>query len=211
MDVITLLQKSSFNPELIRAYAQRQRAQNLLVGELTRLLEPAPEFTKLAIANIETRNLTQAVVESWKQTVASAVDEWARQRMLTAALSEPQRASAEESTKVVTTKEELEAFDTISKLLGPGMPVEFEDTVSYFKIHVAGKRTWVTTRLQLDRKQPIVWVPLPVESVQALSGGRTISTISGWTVVTLDQISDISQLGELLRSAYSTVLTERGG
>ena len=99
-DVITLLQKSQFNPELIRAYAQRQRAQNLLVGELTRLLEPAPEFTKLAVANIETRNLTQAVTESWKAVVASALNEWARQRMLTAALSVPASAPAEAKPEV---------------------------------------------------------------------------------------------------------------
>lgn len=150
-DVITLLQKSSFNPELIRAFAQRQRAQNLLVNELSRLLEPANEFTRLAIANIETRNLTQAVIESWKPVVAGAIDEWARQRMLTAALSEPQTFNADETPKVVTTAEELDAFNLIAKLLGPEAPIEYEDTASYFKVHVAGKRTWVVSRLQLDQ------------------------------------------------------------
>ena len=54
LDVLKLLQKSQFNPELIRAFAQRKRAQNLLLSELTRLLEPSSEFTKLAVANLET-------------------------------------------------------------------------------------------------------------------------------------------------------------
>ena len=118
VDVITLLQKSQFNAELIRTFAQRQRAQNLLVSELTRLLEPASEFTKLAVANIETRNLTQAVTESWKPIVADALNEWARQRMLTAALEPPQASTVESKTEppaVETTAEELEAFATVQQ------------------------------------------------------------------------------------------------
>ncbi|HVJ93856.1 MAG TPA: hypothetical protein VM580_28900, partial [Labilithrix sp.] len=51
-DLFTLLQKTQFNSELIRTFAQRKRNQNLLVQELTRLLEPSPEFTKLAVANL---------------------------------------------------------------------------------------------------------------------------------------------------------------
>jgi hypothetical protein len=208
-DVITLLQKSSFNPELIRAFAQRQRAQNLLVNELTRLLEPASEFTKLAVANIETRNLTQAVVESWKAVVAGAIDEWARQRMLTAALSMPQTADNDDTPKVVTTAEELDAFGLVAKLLGPEAPVECEDTASYFKIHVAGKRTWVVCRLQLGRKQPLLSVPLPAETAAPLAGGRQTSTAGVWTSVVIESVSEISSLRELVRAAYSSVVQER--
>jgi hypothetical protein len=51
---------------LIRTFAEGKHKQNLLLAELTRLLEPAPEFTRLAIANIETRNLTATVLDSWK-------------------------------------------------------------------------------------------------------------------------------------------------
>lgn len=208
-DVITLLQKSSFNPELIRAYAQRQRAQNLLVNELTRLLEPASEFTRLAVANIETRNLTQAVIESWKPVVAGAIDEWARQRMLTAALSEPQSADSGEAPKVVTTAEELDAFGLIAKLLGPEAPIEYEDTASYFKIHVAGKRTWVVSRLQLDRKQPLLSVPVPADKVVPLVGGRQTSTAGIWTSIVLESVSEIASLREVVRVAYTGVVQER--
>jgi len=118
-DVINLLQKSQLNAELIRTFAQQQRAQNFLLSELTRLLEPAPEFTKLAIANLETRNLTHGVTESWKTIVASALNEWARQRMLKAALTTPQTPSQEPKTDEVTvetTAEELTAFETIKRV-----------------------------------------------------------------------------------------------
>jgi hypothetical protein len=211
-DVITLLQKSSFNAELIRAFAQRQRAQNLLVGELSRLLEPAAEFTKLAVANIETRNLTQLVVESSKPIVASALNEWARQRMLTAALSAPQATTTDspDPAKIVTTPEEHEAFEAIAKALGNDLPVAYEDSASYFKIHVAGKRTWVLSRLQLSRKQPLVWVPMSVEQTMPFIGQRSVSTVSGWILVTLDTPREIGELQDLFRAAYAFVLQERG-
>ncbi len=86
-DFLTLLQKSQFKTELVRTLARRQHEHNLLVNELDRLLEPAAEFTRLAIANIETRNLTASVVESWKPVVASAVVEWAKQRRLASVLT----------------------------------------------------------------------------------------------------------------------------
>jgi hypothetical protein len=87
-DFLTLLQKSQFKTELVRTFAQRQHEHNLLVNELARLLEPSAEFTKLAIENIETRNLTANVVESWKPVVASAIGEWAKQRTLASVLTQ---------------------------------------------------------------------------------------------------------------------------
>jgi hypothetical protein len=86
-DFLTLLQKSQFKAELVRTFARRQHEHNLLVNELARLLEPSAEFTRLAIANIETRNLTATVVESWKPVVANAIGEWAKQRTLASVLT----------------------------------------------------------------------------------------------------------------------------
>jgi hypothetical protein len=212
-DVLTLLTKAKFNPELIRTYAQRQREKNLLVGELTRLLEPATEFTRLAIENIETRKLTQAVVDSWKPIVEGALIEWARQRMLTAALSTPAPSNdtSSEGAKVETTPAELAAFAAAKKLLGPERPIAYEDTVSYFKLHLPEKRTWVVARLQLDRRQPYLWVPLPLEKVTPVIGGRQASLVQGWACVSLQDNKDLENLGELLGVAYALVKSGKAG
>lgn len=211
--VIKLLLKSQFNPELIRVYAQRQREQNLLVGELTRLLEPSSEFTKLAVMNIETRNLTQAVVEGWKPVVAGALNEWARQRMLSAALSAPSPSgpdSKTESSKIETTQAELSAFEAIKKILGSDCPIAHEDSVAYFKIHLEEKRTWVFARLQLDRKVPNLWVPLPKDQAELLVPGRQVTLQSGWSVVAIESAAALSELGDLIRAAYAHVKQARG-
>jgi hypothetical protein len=212
-DVITLLQKQQFNAELIRAYGQRKRAQNLLVGELSRLLEPSTEFTKLAVANIETRNLTQAVVDNWKPVVANAIDEWAKQRMLHTVLNAPSAAAApaEDGSKIETTKEELDAFEVVTRLLGKDFPVAYEDSVAYFKIHLPERRTWVMARLQMNRKVPLVWVPLPADEVIPLAGGRDVSTVPGWSQVALDKPGDVASLGDLFRAAYEKVKRAKAG
>jgi hypothetical protein len=211
-DVITLLQKSQFNPELIRTYAQRQRAQSLLVSELNRLLEPAPEFTKLAIANIETRNLTQAVTESWKNIVASALNEWARQRMLTAALEQPEPTVADakgEAARIETTQEELDAFETVKKLLGEANPVAYEDSAAYFKIHIVDRRTWVIARLQLGRKQPLIWFPLTQERVAQLAPGKTTLSRDSWGIVMIQDPSEINELAPIFLEAYQHIKRTR--
>jgi hypothetical protein len=71
------------------------------------------------------------------------------------------------TSKVETTKEELEGFETIKRLLGLERPAAFEDTASYFKIHLVERNTWVFCRLYFDRKRPCVWVPLPLEQTQS--------------------------------------------
>ncbi len=216
LDVLTLLQKSKFNAELIRAYAQRQRAQNLLLSELTRLLEPSSEFTKLAVANLETRNLTAAVVDSWKPIVANAVNEWARQRTLSGVLavpvsSGPSAAADETATKVHTSPAELEAFEAIKRLLGPDRPVAYEDSQAYFKIHLAEKRTWVCARLQLDRKVPLVWVPLSPEQVTPMARGLPVNSSQGWTSLALDSAARVADLKDVLLAAYATTRQTRVG
>ena len=205
LDVISLLHKSQFNPELIRAYAQRQRAQNLLVGEITKLLEPAPEFAKLAIANIETRNLTQVVVESWKPVVANALSEWARQRMLTVALTTPLAPQPEakvNALKTETTSEELQAFETTKEILGPECVIGYEDSAAYFKVHLAGRRTWVFVRFQIGKRQTNIWVPLPQPQAAALTPGRSVTVQSGWSVIALELGAPLTEVADLLRAAF---------
>lgn len=205
LDFLTVLQKSQFNPQLIRAFAEQKRNQNLLLNEISRLLEPSSEFVRLAVSNIETRKLTEGVIESWKPVLASALEAWVKQRMLSMALdpiptSDP---SADASNRIETTQEELDGFATVQSLLGPDRAVAYEDTLSYFKIHLKERYTWVMCRLYLSRKRPLIWVPLPIEEAEPLAGSFPVVTPqTGWTCVSINSHKDIETLGDLLRRAY---------
>ena len=181
------------------------------MAELNRLLEPASEFVRLAVANVETRKLTDKVVEDWKPVLANAISEWARQRILSAVLENPVRSESKPvgevtgGTRIETTQEELAAFEIIRRLLGTNRPVAYEDTVSYFKIHLPERYTWVICRLYLGRKRPLVWIPLPMEHVQALGAGLALSTPqAGWTCATLSATAEIDRLGDLLCMAWDS-------
>lgn len=210
-DFLNLIHKSQFNSQLIRTFAERKHHQNLLVGELTRLLEPSREFVRLAVANIETRKLTDSVVEGWKPVLANAIEEWAKQRMLSIVLSNPPSngvapGGAAEPTppKVETTKEELEGFEAVRTMLGSERSVAYEDTVSYFKVHLAERRTWVICRLYFDRKRPCVWFPLPVEQVRPLTPETLTVTIPqlGWSCVNLEAHKDVDLIADVFRAAW---------
>jgi predicted type IV restriction endonuclease len=216
-DFLTLLQKSQFNPQLIRTFAERKRAQNLLLAELARLLEPSSEFIRLAIANIETRKLTESVVESWRPVLVNAIGEWAKQRTLTAVLeSPPQNAPATSSltepAAIVTTQVELDGLETVRRLLGPDRPVTYEDTLSYFKIHLPERNTWTVCRLYFDRRRPVVWLALPIEQAQPLIQSFPVtSPQQGWSSVSMKAVADLEQLGDALRAAWDYRRAQRSG
>jgi hypothetical protein len=212
VDFLTVLQRSEYNSSLLRTFAQRTRQQNLLVQELARLLEPAPEFTKLAIARIETRNLTAAVVESWKPIVANAIGEWARQRALASVLETQARLSAPpdepQGSKIETTQEELDAFEAVKRLLGPERPIAYEDTVSYFKMHIHERRSAVFCRLLAGRKKPNIWLPMATEKVTPLAASLPVTVPQlGWSCITMSSMADLEKLGDALQAAYDQVKT----
>jgi hypothetical protein len=86
LELLTLLQKSKYEPELLQSLAEKWHKQNVLIEKLSRLLEPSPEFIRLAIADIATRNLTEKVVDSWKPVLDAAIKEWVKQQRLSSVL-----------------------------------------------------------------------------------------------------------------------------
>ena len=203
IDLLTVLHKSQYNPQLIRTFAERNRNRNLLVNELAKLLEPSSELVRLAVANIETRRMTDAVVEGWKPVLASAIEEWARQRTLHLILNPPKQPEAPLADRVVTTQEELKAFEAIKAILGSDRPAGYQDTYSYFKIHLPERQTWAFARVYLDRRAPMMWIGLDYADVKdVVIEGVTIQDADGWIEVPLRSLEDLNLYGDLLKAAW---------
>ncbi|MDX1969894.1 MAG: hypothetical protein SFV23_22160 [Planctomycetaceae bacterium] len=213
-DVLRLLQKAEYNAELIRAYAQRKHRTNQLVSEINRLLEPSSEFVKLAVSSFETRNLTSAVVETWKPIVEGAIEEWARQRTLSIAL----RPAAEDAvaedpvSRVETTQDELDAFALVREVLGSERPVESEDTTAYFKVHLPGQPFWAVCRFFFSRKRKQISVPIPLDRAETLCEGMTprAGGQTGWSVFTIEEFAEIKRLAPALHAAWDGQKSLRG-
>ena len=229
IEFLAVLQRSEYNAGLIRTYAHRTHQHNLLLGELTRLLEPSTEFTKLAITNLETRNLTAAVVEGWKPVLANAISEWAKQRALSSVMDSAQQPRAEANPpapaaapaeaseprqprerKIETTADELAAFAAIQGLLGQERPVVYEDTASYFKIHLPERRHSTVCRLYFRRKTLNVRVPLPKARVVAMvSLPVEADSNEGWSWVTLESAAELPKIADALRAAWDAQRSSR--
>jgi hypothetical protein len=101
VDILTILQKSKFNRQLIRTFAEGKHRQTILVGVLNRLLEPSNEFVRFAIGTgvsesgeaIESGKITEKRIEEWKPILARAIHEWAKQQTLTMVLKPAQEGS----------------------------------------------------------------------------------------------------------------------
>ena len=213
IDFLTLLQKTQFNPQLLRTFAQRRFEQNLLLESLAKLLEPSPEFIRLAIANIETRRLTDTIIQSWKPVIVNAIEEWTKQRMLTMVLSgatQQDGSDLGQAKKVVTTKEELDGFETIKKLLGADRPVAHTDTVSYFKVHFPDRPSRVICRLYFDTKKPRILCPVPISKVESFLATHKVSFPQvGWISIALSDRAELGTLGEILRATYDHQKSEK--
>ncbi|MGD0098833.1 MAG: DUF4268 domain-containing protein, partial [Acidobacteriota bacterium] len=83
-----------YKPELLQTLAERSHQQNLLIEKLSLLLEPSPDFIRLAIKDIETRNLTEKIVENWKPVLEAAIKEWVKQQRLMSVLRDDIVATA---------------------------------------------------------------------------------------------------------------------
>ena len=111
---------------------------------------------------------------------------------------------------VETTVEEMDVYSAIVRLLGAERPVHYQDTSSYFKIHLPEKHSWVIARLKMRGKKSSIHVPLPLEQVQPLIPDLPVAAPGvGWTAVSLSATQDIGRLGEVLRLAWDTKRRER--
>lgn len=203
IDLLTVLHKSQYNPQLIRTFAERNRNRNLLVNELTRLLEPSSDFIRLAITNIETRRVTDSVIDNWKPVLKSAIEEWARQRTLNMVLNPPKAPdTSNQSDRIVTTQEELKTFEAIKECLGESRPISYQDTYSYFKIHLPERNTWAFCRLYLDRRNPIIWLALEKSDLPENNEIQFQVLQDGWIELPYRSISDIANYAQLFQIAW---------
>jgi hypothetical protein len=180
LDFLTLLQKSNFKPHLVRTFAQGKRRRSLLVDELTKLLEPSAEFVKLAVANIETRNLSAKVVEEWTPILANAIQEWVKRRALAMALERTTSGRSSEGDKPDReTPSRVGSGVTLANLIAAGY---LSAPVKLFRRY---KGTLLEATLLLDGAVEYQGQRYPTSSAAAEAARKVITgkrlNTNGWT------------------------------
>ncbi len=208
---LIVIQKSVFNPENIKLFAQNKVKKHLLINELNKLLEPSSEFIKLAVRNIESRQMTANVVDYWKDIVRIAIQEWAKLQNLTNLISQANTTQspnkAIEKNLVITTDEELEVFEIFKSICGDERPIQFVDNTSYFKIHIQDKPSKTIARFFTFKKGNSISIPLSSIVIENLSLAIKHEPIdnSNWVSFFVNSKLDIYLLKEAIHVAYDSV------
>lgn len=115
--------------------------------------------------------------------------------------------------EIVTTEEELAAFEKIKAIAGTSTAYQFEinhkDTISYFGVNLEGKTTWWFLRFYLTPKKKSFITRLPLEEIQPLAAGFEVQEVSASlgdaaSRVVISDISDLDKLAPLLLKCYET-------
>ena len=99
--------------------------------------------------------------------------------------------------------EHVKKFAIAQRLLGPDRPVAYEDLVTYFKVHLPERTSWVICRFYFGSRHLFVSVPLPTDRVQQLAPSFVVTLPEkGWAGMALNAVSDLEKLGDVLAAAY---------
>ncbi len=103
-------------------------------------------------------------------------------------------------------KELLEGFATVQRLLRANRAVECESTPAGLNVHLPGQAGWSVCRLvDFDREHPGVLVPLPAEMVTNLVPLLEATPLgTRWSKIVLMSRHDLRVIGPALCAAWDT-------
>lgn len=183
---------------------------NITTGKLTaRRVEKFVPIVKKAIQttllDMATRSIKQETFEPAPQAVVATA--------APAPPPPPARAPAdsvpEHAKGVVTTPEELEAYEIIQRICGDSSasvktPVQYLDSVNYFGLNIGNRKKWFM-RLFFDGRRKSVVTRIPLERAAPLVPGLEIEAAPeniGKSRVYIGNLKDLERLRPLVLLAY---------
>jgi len=155
--------------------------------------DPDDEFTRLILGYVYNGSKTQRVIDKYKPLIKRSFNSFVSDTVnarISSALNEVKgreetetaeatEASAEESSKIITTADELEAFYIVRAILAEKASITdivYKDTESYFSIIYQNNTRKPICRLQLEGKKKSISIPdeakeyqrFPIESLNDL-------------------------------------------
>jgi hypothetical protein len=236
--------KSKFDPAMVR-----NRAEDIIyTGKVTHyvnelLRNPSESFTRFLLGEIDitTGKLTAKRVEKFVPIVRKAIqstllDMATRSIKLETndapaapvtpqpvALVAPAAATnspQEQARGIVTTQEEVDAFEIIRRICGDSSfaekyPVAYRDAASYFGVNIGKPKKWFL-RLFFDGKRKSVVSKVPLDRATLLAPGLDLDAPSeamGKSRVYITTIRDLDRLRPLVLLAYEDEVkrAETGG
>ncbi|WP_461947253.1 type I restriction endonuclease [Nostoc sp.] len=234
IDNLKFFHRDNFEVTAITNHAEEMvyvKGMTQLLGNLLR--SPSEEFVRFLVAELGTvapsyeikGRITGKIIDKFKPIVKKSI-QGSLVELMTRSLSqeitqpveleveqeieEEEKQQESQESKVVTTAEEIEAFEKIKAITQTSMSYNFElqykDTASYFGINL-GKSTWWFLRLYLSSQKKSFITRLNVDEVKSLASNFEVQEITaslGDTAskVIISSVSDFDKLTSLILRCY---------
>ncbi|MEH2295686.1 type I restriction endonuclease [Nostoc sp.] len=234
IDNLKFFHRDNFEVTAITNHAEEMvyvKGMTQLLGNLLR--SPSEEFVRFLVAELGTvapsyeiqGRITGKVIDKFKPIVKKSI-QGSLVELMTRSLSqeitqpveleveqeieEEEKQQDSEESKVVTTAEEIAAFEKIKAITQTSMSFNFElqykDTASYFGINL-GKSTWWFLRLYLSSQKKSFITRLSVDEVKSLASNFEVHEVTaslGDTAskVIISSVSDFDKLTSLILRCY---------
>ncbi len=151
------------------------------------------------------------MTRSLSQEMAQAVEISKASKTLTEAEDTEELPEQElEGSKIITTEEELKAFEKIKAIAESSnnfkLEVKYKDTISYFGLNL-GKTTWWFLRLYLSSQKKSVVTRIFIDEAQSLAPDFEVQDLSSslgdaTSKVIISDINDLDNLAPLILRCY---------
>lgn len=238
LENLKIFHKENFDSRIIKRHAEEMvylKGMTQLVDNLLR--SPSDEFIRFLISQLSTigssyaieGRISSKVIEKFQPIVKKSIQSCLVDLMtqsLNREMSQPSEANSPtdlvdddepddpvkgiEGVKIVTTPEELEAFEKVKSIAVKSkthkLEVKYKDVVSYFGLNV-GKTNWWFLRFYLSPNKKSFVTRLPVNEVKALAPGFEVQEMSASlgdaaSRVLISSVTDLDKLSNLILKCY---------
>lgn len=236
---LKLFHRDNFDVASINQYAEEMvyvKGMTQLVGHLLR--SPSEEFIRFLVAELGKvapnyqiqGKITNKVIEKFKPIVKKSI-QGSLVELMTRSLSqeiiqlsevanteeaeeldalETNDTKVTEESKIITTEEELRAFDKIRSIVTTSKnyhhDVYYKDTESYFSVHL-GKANWWFLRFYLSSSKKTFIARLSPEEAKYIAPEFTIQEVpysasEVTSKITIASVDDLDKLSQVIIKAY---------
>lgn len=208
IDILSLFCKNGFDLNKLLKKGEELWYYRKITQKLKELLtKPSDDFIRLLAKDYSPTKITASALEKFRpivnKSITTAITDLTQETLVD--------ESNEEKTKViVTTDEELKAFEMTKELLKKAhkdiSSVDYKDTVSYFGIYNRNVNGWFV-RFVLDQQPILAMIRLEYTLAKEIPSDLKLQPLNskGITKVYIDSLDDMDKLEPFVLKAFEVV------
>lgn len=208
IDILSLFCKNGFDLNKLLKKGEELWYYRKITQKLKELLtKPSDDFIRLLAKDYSPTKITASALEKFRpivnKSITTAITDLTQESLV-------DEANEEKSKVIVTTDEELKAFEMTKELLKKAHKdisnIDYKDTVSYFGIYNSNVNGWFV-RFVLDQQPTLAMIRLEYTLAKEIPTDLKLQPLNskGITKVFIDSLDDMDKLEPFILKAFEMV------